>query len=111
MAYDEELANRIREVLADEDGVTEQRMFGGLAFMIGGHMAVAASGQGGLLLRCDPAETDALVEKPHAARFEMRGRAMDGWLRIAPDGARTKRDLRRWVPRGVAYARSLPPKR
>ena len=111
MAYDEELANRIREALADEDGVIEQRMFGGLAFLIGGHMAVAASGQGGLLLRCDPAETDKLVEQPHAARFEMRGRAMDGWLRIDPEGARTKRDLQRWVSRGVAYARSLPPKR
>lgn len=110
MAYDEELANRVREALADEDGVTEQRMFGGLAFMIGGHMAVAASGQGGLLLRCDPEQTDELVDEPHAARFEMRGRAMEGWLRIAPDGARTKRGLQRWVSRGVAYARSLPPK-
>ncbi len=86
MAYDVELANRLREALADEDGVTEQRMFGGLAFMIGGHMAVAASGQGGLLLRCDPNETDALVQKPHAARFEMRGREMNGWLRIDPEG-------------------------
>ena len=111
MAYDEELANRIREALSDEDGVTEQRMFGGLAFLIGGHMAVSASGQGGLLLRCDPDETDALLKRPHATRFEMRGRSMDGWLRIDPEGARTKRDLQRWVSRGVAYARSLPPKR
>jgi hypothetical protein len=110
VAYDEDLANRIREVLADETGVVEKKMFGGLAFLIGGNMAVSASGQGGLLLRCDPEHTDALVAKPHAARFEMRGRAMDGWLRIDPDGVSTKRELKRWVDVGVKYARSLPPK-
>jgi hypothetical protein len=110
MAYDEDLANRIRELVATEAGVVEQRMFGGLAFLIGGHMSVSVSGQGGLLLRCDPRETDALLGKPHAAPFEMRGRAMDGWLRIHPDGVRTKRQLERWVARGVDYARSLPPK-
>jgi TfoX N-terminal domain len=110
MAYDEDLANRIRELLADETGVVEKKMFGGLAFLIGGHMSVSASGRGGLLLRCDPDQTDALVGKPHAARFEMRGREMDGWLRVDSDGLGTKRELRRWVNVGVKYARSLPPK-
>jgi TfoX/Sxy family transcriptional regulator of competence genes len=110
MAYDEDLANRIREAVADEQGVTEKRMFGGLAFLIGGHMSVSASGKGGLLLRCDPAETDALVAKPHASRFETRGREMDGWLRVDPEGVRSKRQLEQWVARGVTYARSLPPK-
>jgi TfoX/Sxy family transcriptional regulator of competence genes len=110
MAYDEDLANRIRELIAGEPDLTEKKMFGGLAFLIGGHMSVSASGQGGLLLRCDPAQTDALVQKPHAARFEMRGRPMDGWLRIDAEGLRTKAQLQRWVQRGVAYARSLPPK-
>jgi TfoX N-terminal domain len=111
MAYDEDLANRIRELVATEAGVIEQRMFGGLAFLIGGHMSVAVSGQGGLLLRCDPAETAQLRGKQYAGPFEMRGRVMDGWLRIHPDGVRTKRDLSRWVKHGVEYARSLPPKR
>jgi TfoX/Sxy family transcriptional regulator of competence genes len=110
MAYDEDLANRIRELLAAEHGVVEKKMFGGLAFLVGGNMAVSASGQGGLLLRCDPERTDALVGKPHAARFEMRGRAMDGWLRIDSEAVRTKRELRRWVDVGVKYARSLPAK-
>jgi TfoX/Sxy family transcriptional regulator of competence genes len=110
VAYDEHLAHRIRELLADEQGVVEKKMFGGLAFLIGGNMAVSASGQGGLLLRCDPEQTDALVDKPHAGRFEMRGRAMDGWLRIDADGVQTKRELKRWVDVGVKYARSLPPK-
>jgi TfoX/Sxy family transcriptional regulator of competence genes len=110
MAYDEDLANRIRELLAGESRITEKKMFGGLAFLVGGHMSVAASGQGGLLVRVDPEQTDALVAKPHAGPFEMRGRAMDGWLRVAPEGARTKRELEPWVKRGVAYARSLPPK-
>jgi TfoX/Sxy family transcriptional regulator of competence genes len=111
MAYDEDLANRIRELIATEEGVSEKKMFGGLAFLIGGNMSVSATGQGGLLLRCDPAETEALLQKPHAAPFEMRGRTMDGWLRVAPEGLRTQRQLKPWVTRGVAYARSLPPKR
>jgi TfoX/Sxy family transcriptional regulator of competence genes len=111
MAYDEDLANRIRELIAAEDGVTEQRMFGGLAFLIGGNMAVAASGQGGLMVRVDPGETEALLAKPHAHPFEMRGRGMQGWLRVGDEGVRTKRQLEPWVRRGVAYARSLPPKR
>jgi TfoX/Sxy family transcriptional regulator of competence genes len=110
MAYDEDLANRIRELIAMEAGLTEKQMFGGLAFLIGGNMSVGVSGQGGLMVRIDPAETDALVEKPHARPFEMRGRAMQGWLRVDADGVRTKRELEPWVRRGVAYARSLPPK-
>ncbi|HEY4426885.1 MAG TPA: TfoX/Sxy family protein [Solirubrobacteraceae bacterium] len=111
MAYDEDLANRIRELVLSEPGVTEQRMFGGLAFLVDGNMSVSASGQGGLLLRVDPAQTDELLGKPQAEPFEMRGRVMQGWLRVAPEGLRTKRDLKRWVDRGVAYARSLPAKR
>ena len=111
MAYDEDLANRIRELIAAEPGVTEKKMFGGLAFLIGGNMSVAASGQGGLMVRVDPEETEALVAKPHARPFEMRGRAMDGWLRVDDEGVRTKRQLEPWVKLGVAYARSLPPKR
>ena len=88
MAYDEDLANRIRELLAGEPDVTEKTMFGGLAFLVGGNMAVAASGQGGLMVRVDPEATDALVAKPHARPFEMRGRAMRGWLRVDPEGVR-----------------------
>ncbi len=110
MPYDEDLANRIRELVLAEEGVTEQRMFGGLAFLINGNMSVTASGQGGLLLRVDPAETHKLLRAPHARAFEMRGRAMQGWLRVGADGVRTKRQLERWVARAVAYARSLPSK-
>jgi hypothetical protein len=110
VAYDEDLANRIRELVADEPGVIEKKMFGGLAFMIGGNMAVSASGRGGLLLHVDPEETDALLARPHAEAFEMRGRSMSGWLRVEPEGVKTKRQLERWVARGVAYAKSLPPK-
>jgi TfoX/Sxy family transcriptional regulator of competence genes len=111
MAYDEALAGRIRELVSAEKGVTEQKMFGGLAFLIGGNMAVAASSKGGLLLRVPPDETDALAAKPHAGHFEMRGREMQGWLRVDAEGVRTKRQLEPWVRRGVDYARSLPPKR
>jgi TfoX/Sxy family transcriptional regulator of competence genes len=110
MAYDEDLANRIRELILVEDGVTEKRMFGGLAFLVNGNMSVSASGQGGLLLRVDPAETGALLGRPHAQPFEMRGRVMQGWLRVEAEGVHTRRQLERWVARGVAYARSLPPK-
>jgi TfoX/Sxy family transcriptional regulator of competence genes len=111
MAYDEDLANRIREIVLPEPGVTEQRMFGGLAFLVNGNMSVSASGQGGLLLRVDPAETDALLARQHAHPFEMRGRMMQGWLRVDAEGVRAKRQLERWVARGVSYARSLPSKR
>jgi TfoX/Sxy family transcriptional regulator of competence genes len=111
MAYDEDLANRIRELVADEPDVTEKGMFGGLAFLIGGNMSVAASGQGGLLVRVDPEECDALIGKSHARPMEMRGRTMQGWLRVDAEGVRTKRELEPWVRRGVAYARALPAKR
>jgi TfoX/Sxy family transcriptional regulator of competence genes len=111
MAYDEHLAERIRELIGAEDGLTEKKMFGGLAFLINGNMSVSVSAHGGLLLRVDPEQTDALVAKPHAEPFEMRGREMQGWLRVAPEGVKTKAQLERWVERGVSYARSLPPKR
>ena len=111
MAFDEDLADRMRGLLAGEKGVTEKRMFGGLAFLINGNMAVSASGQGGLLVRVDPEDTRELVGRPHAHPFAMRGREMDGWLRVDADGVRRNQQLERWVARGVAYARSLPPKR
>ena len=111
VAYDEELANRLRELIGGDPDVTEQGMFGGLAFLVGGNMAVAASGQGGLMVRVDPEDTEALVSKPHARPFEMRGRPMQGWLRVDPEGVQTKRQLEPWVKRGVAYAHSLPAKR
>jgi TfoX/Sxy family transcriptional regulator of competence genes len=110
VAFDAQLAERVRHLLAGEDGLRERRMFGGLAFLVHGNMAVSASSQGGLLLRVDPADTAALVESPHAERFEMRGRAMDGWLRISPEGVVSDEQLRQWVRRGIGYARSLPPK-
>ena len=110
MAYDEKLAERIRELVADEVSLTEKKMFGGLAFLIGGNMAVAASGQGGILVRVDPAESDALVERTPARPMEMRGRSMQGWLRVDTEDVSTKKKLSQWVDRGVAYARSLPPK-
>jgi TfoX/Sxy family transcriptional regulator of competence genes len=110
MAYDEELADRVRELLATDHDVVEKKMFGGLAFLIGGNMSVSASGRGGLLLRCDPEGTDALVREPHVGRFEMRGRAMDGWLRVDADAVQSREELERWVAVGVDYARSLPPK-
>ena len=111
MPYDEALANRIRELLAGEADVTEKKMFGGLAFLIGGNMAVAASGQGGVLVRVDPAQSNALVGTTNARPMEMRGRPMQGWLRVRPDDVRTKRELAEWVELGATYARSLPAKR
>jgi hypothetical protein len=111
VAYKEELAARIRELVGRERGLTEQRMFGGLAFLIGGNMAIAASGQGGLLVRVDPAESDALVAGTNARPMEMRGRQMPGWLRVDAADVATKRELERWVKRGTSYAGSLPPKR
>jgi TfoX/Sxy family transcriptional regulator of competence genes len=111
MAYDEKLAGRIRELVEDERGITEQKMFGGLAFLLNGNMAVAASGQGGLLVHVAPEESDALVGKTPARLMEMRGRQMRGWLRVDAENVRTKRQLATWVNRGVAFARSLPAKR
>ena len=110
MAYDEALAQRVRELVARETGLSEKKMFGGLAFLIEGNMAVAASGQGGLLVRVDPAQSDALVARSSARPMEMRGREMAGWLRVDGEHVRTRRQLSAWVERGVTYARSLPPK-
>jgi TfoX/Sxy family transcriptional regulator of competence genes len=111
MAYDEELAGRIRELVSGESGLTEQTMFGGLAFLIGGNMAVAASGQGGILVHVDKAESDELVASTSAHLMEMRGREMQGWLRVDAEHVSGKRELAEWVERGTAYARSLPAKR
>jgi TfoX/Sxy family transcriptional regulator of competence genes len=110
VAYDEELARRIRELLGGEPGVTEKKMFGGLAFLVGGNMAVAASGQGGVLVRVDPAQSDALVATTAARPMEMRGREMQGWLRVGVEDVRVDEELSTWVERGVTYARSLPAK-
>ena len=110
MAYDEALADRIRELAAGEPNLTEKKMFGGLAFLVGGNMAIAASGQGGVLVRCDPAQSDELVADTDARLFEMRGREMQGWLRVDDADVRTKRQLEKWANIGTAYARSLPAK-
>jgi TfoX/Sxy family transcriptional regulator of competence genes len=110
MAYDEELANRIRQLVAGEDALREQKMFGGLAFLIGGNMAVAASGQGGLLVRVDPAEADDLITATTAEPMVMGRRPMKGWLRVAAAEVDAAQDLERWVRLGTRYARSLPPK-
>ena len=110
MAYDEELAGRIRSLMGDEPSLREQKMFGGLAFLIGGNMAIAASGGGGLLVRVDPEESDALVAETGASVMEMRGRSMHGWLRVPADDVATDAELAPWVDRGRSYARSLPPK-
>ena len=110
MAYDEDLANRIRDLIGGDPDVREKRMFGGLAFLVAGNMAVAVSGQGGIMVRVEPEDTDALLERPHARPFEMRGREMRGWLRVDDDGLRTEDELEAWVTHGVAYARSLPAK-
>jgi hypothetical protein len=110
MTYDEDLAARIRDIVAPEPGLTEKRMFGGLAFLINGHMAVSASGKGGLLLRVDPDRTDEFLDPPHVGRFVMRGREMDGWLRVDAAAVDTEERLTKWVGLGVAYVRTLPPK-
>jgi TfoX/Sxy family transcriptional regulator of competence genes len=110
MAYDERLAERIRELVGDEPGIAEKKMFGGLAFLVNGNMAIAASGQGGVLVRADPDESDRLVATTKAELMEMRGRSMKGWLRVADEDVRTKPQLRKWAELGTAYARSLPPK-
>lgn len=109
MAYDDVLANRIRELLAHET-VTEKRMFGGLAFLVGGHMAVAVSGRGGLMVRVPPDDTEALLAREHVEPMIMAGRETRGWLRVSDEGVATKRRLESWVTRGVAYAKGLPPK-
>jgi TfoX N-terminal domain len=111
MAYDEELANRIRELVGGEPALTEMKMFGGLAFLVGGNLAVAASGQGGLMVRVDPVESATLIRNSHARLVEMRGRQMPGWLRVDSDDVQTHEELSTWVKRGVSFARSLPAKR
>jgi hypothetical protein len=111
VAYDEELADRIRELVVSESDLTEKTMFGGLAFLIGGNMAVAASGQGGVLVRVDPAQSDTLIATTNARLMEMRGRSMQGWLRVDPEDLRTERELAKWVELGTTFARSLPAKR
>ena len=110
MAYDEDLAARVRELMSGQAGVTEKKMFGGLAFLVEGNMAVGASGQGGILVRVDPEESDALVESTPAQLMEMRGRSMRGWLRVASEDVAGDAELAEWVERGMSYARSLPPK-
>ncbi len=109
MAYDAELADRLRDHLTGQAGLSEKKMFGGVAFLVHGHMAVGASSQGGLLLRCDPHDTDTWSAEPHVEPFEMRGKAMTGWLRVDPAAVDTDQQLTRWVEVGVAYAESLPP--
>jgi TfoX/Sxy family transcriptional regulator of competence genes len=110
MPYDKELADRIRELVAGEADLTERKMFGGLAFLIGGNMAVAASGQGGMLVRVDPARSDALVATTSARLMEMGGRRMPGWLRVGSEALRAEGELAKWVELGTSYARSLPAK-
>jgi TfoX/Sxy family transcriptional regulator of competence genes len=110
MPYDEDLANRIRELLADEEAITEKKMFGGLAFLRHGNMTVAASRTGGMLVRIDPAKTDEALQRPHVSRMEMGGRSMDGWLNVDAEGVRTKRDAGAWIKRSLSYVRTLPPK-
>lgn len=108
MAHDPELAERIHEALAAEPDLTSKRMFGGHGFLLAGHLTVSASSQGGLLLRVDPAQSESLLDEPVVTRFEMRGRAMTGWLRVDPAAVTTDEDLRRWVQLGVDYVRTLP---
>jgi TfoX/Sxy family transcriptional regulator of competence genes len=110
MAYDEDLANRVREQLADESGITEKKMFGGLAFLLHGNMSVGLSSGGDLMVRVGAEATDAALSRPHTRLFDMTGRPMKGWILVAPEGVRTKRELGAWVQRGLGYARSLPPK-
>jgi hypothetical protein len=108
--YDEALAERLRDLLSGEAGLTEQKMFGGVGFMIGGNMAIGASNDGGILVRCDPEGSDAIVASTAATPMEMRGRSMAGWLRVPADDVATDEQLVEWVRIGVGYARSLPAK-
>lgn len=111
MAYDTDLAELVREQIEGEPGLSEARMFGGLAFLVNGNMAVAASNKGGLLLRVPAELTDELAADPAASRFVMRGREMVGWLRVAIDGSVTEEELQRWVELGLSAVRGMPPKR
>ncbi|MGH1491647.1 MAG: TfoX/Sxy family protein [Acidimicrobiales bacterium] len=111
MAYDEDLAERVRELIGGDPAVTEKKMFGGLAFLVGGSMAVGAGSQGGLMVRVDPASIGALLKRSGASQMEMRGRPMKGWVLVDAERLRTKRQLAPWVQRGMDFARSLPPKK
>ncbi|MED5814785.1 TfoX/Sxy family protein [Mycolicibacterium sp. 050232] len=110
MPFDPDLANRIREVTASESGLDEKRMFGGLAFLINGNMAVAATREGGLMVRVSRDDGEKLLQRDHVEPMVMGGREMRGWLRIAGPGIKTKRQLQSWVGRGIDYAKGLPPK-
>ena len=110
VAYDQSLADRLRDLLGDDPDLSEQNMFGGLAFLVNGNVAIAASGQGGILVRVDREDSDRLVATSSAELAVMRGRPMDGWLRVATEHLRTRRQLTRWATLGATYARSLPPK-
>lgn len=111
MAYDETLADRVRELLSGEPQLSEQKMFGGLAFLIGGNMAVAVSGQGGLLVRVEPATSAKLMATTSAGLMVMRGRSMQGWLRVEPEQLRTQHQLEGWIRRSTSFVRSLPVKK
>jgi TfoX/Sxy family transcriptional regulator of competence genes len=111
MPYNEDLANSLRELLAGEDAITEKKIFGGLAFLLHGHMTVSASRNGGMLVRIQPADTDSALALPHVALMRMRGRVMEGWLTVAPEGLRTMPEIAHWVDRSLAYVRTLPPKK
>jgi len=111
MAYDEHLATRIRDLIGPDPELTEKRMFGGLAFLIRGHMAISASGQGGVLVHVDPGQSDDLAATTTATAAVMQGREMPGWLRVSPEHLATDDDLSQWVEMGIGHARSLPPKR
>lgn len=110
MAYDEALADRLRDIMGGEPHLTEKKMFGGLAFLVGGNMAVAAASRGGLMLRIDPDRTEELLAERHAEPLEMRGREMRGWIRVDAAGVESDADLERWAEVGLSYARTLPPK-
>ncbi|MGI9146375.1 MAG: TfoX/Sxy family protein [Chloroflexota bacterium] len=110
MAYDENLVNRLRELLGVENAITEKKMFGGVAFLLHGNVSVSASRNGGLLVRIDPADTQASLARPHVTLMKMGGRTMEGWITVAPAGLKTKRELSAWVEQSVTFARTLPPK-
>ncbi len=110
MAYDEDLAHRLREQLVDENGVTEKAMFGGLAFLLHGNMAVTVSSRGGLMVRVGTEASSDALARPHTKQIEMRGRPMSGWIHVAPEGLKTKRQVGVWARRGVDFTRTLPPK-
>jgi hypothetical protein len=110
MAYDEVLAQRIRDLIGPDPELTEKKMFGGLAFLVRGHMAVSASGQGGVMFRADPERTEELTASGPVTVAVMRGREMAGWLRVSAEDVATDDELSPWVEIGIAYARSLPPK-